>query len=133
MNLRSVRTLLVSAVCMLIACTTPTGACGCSPPMSTVRVRGTLSNAQGLALPDTPIILSIRDSLYPASFAYAFRSDATGSFFVTMISSGDGGTEKLYARVVAAPGDTVLVYSGTARFSLNPVKSDTVRLSLRLP
>lgn len=121
---------------MTIACaSTPTGMCAFPPISTSATVVGTLANAQGAPLPDTPIILSATPSVVDGkwgAFVHGVRTNNAGSFATILYSFAGEPTQTVYALVVRAPGDTVLVSSTRERFGQS-WPPDTVRLTLRLP
>ena len=125
------------AAAVLLACTLPTDACGCTPARSWVFVIGTVDAAGAPvsgarvyldgASPATAAAMPVYVGPYPDA-----TTDAAGAFRAPAYSMGAPGTLALRAAVVR-PGaaDTVRLAAGTALFRLE--RPDTARVTLHLP
>ncbi|MBA3889104.1 MAG: carboxypeptidase regulatory-like domain-containing protein [Gemmatimonadaceae bacterium] len=122
-----------------LACSIPTDLCGCPPARSAVYVRGTLTDANGLAIAGARVYLdgvptgTTADLLALNGFG-ASQTDADGAFRGLAYSMFSPGPLALRAAVVR-PGlpDTVRLAAGLATFRYERDRPDTVSVDLRLP
>ncbi len=123
-----------------LACSIPTALCGCPPARSTAYVRGTLTDANGLAIAGARVyfdaVPTSPGTAYPPVVAGLGESqtDAGGTFRGLVYSLFSPGPLALRAAVVR-PGlpDTVRLAAGLATFRHERDRPDTVSVNLRLP
>jgi hypothetical protein len=125
---------------VVVACSMPTDACGCTPARSAAIVRGVLLDRDGQPLPNARLGLdgiprgnARLDSLPVSAFAVA-RTNADGSFRVVVYSGFSPDT--LLLRIALMP-DTVTtapaIFRTLLRFRREGEQSDSIVSTVRVP
>jgi hypothetical protein len=119
-----------------IACDFAKPICGCTPTVFLARAAGTITDAAGAPVANTPFVLiglpAGRTFTPPATASeYDQKTDADGKF-VTEVNGG-GEIQEIHAAVYPAGRSVVVVKAGTATFHMNGFGPDTVKLAITLP
>jgi hypothetical protein len=119
-----------------IACDFAKPICGCTPTVFLARAAGTITDAAGAPVANTPYVLiglpAGRTFTPPATASeYNQKTDANGKFATEV--SGGGEIQEIHAAVYPAGRSVVVVKAGTATFHMNGFGPDTVNLSIVLP
>lgn len=126
------------AVAVVIACSTPTEVCGCSPPIPAVIVEGTVTNASGAAVAGARVLFDgvapEMASDPPLSDWLTTVTDAEGEFSGRAYSrGGQSGQLVLRAGVIKAGStDTLRFRLGLANFH-SGTPFDTIRVAIAIP
>jgi hypothetical protein len=119
-----------------VACDFSKPICGCTPTSFMARAAGTITDAAGAPVANTPYALI---GLHPGrtftppgtASEYNQKTDADGRFRTEVM--GGGEIQEIHAAVYPAGRSVVVIKAGTATFHINGFGPDTVKLAITLP
>lgn len=119
-----------------VACDFSRPICGCTPTFYGAFVAGTVTDASGAPVANTPLLLmgmNAGQSFNPPASPYEgmLKTTADGKFVAEVMGMGD--LQEIRIAVYPAGRSVVTTSAGAATFHLNRFGPDTVKVSVVLP
>ena len=135
---RQVRRMLLASGAALIACSTPTGMCGCPPMRSRLAVVGMVRDAGDAPVAGARVYFdAVPEGIPEHARFYAglgvAQTDAVGTFSSLLYSMFRSAQELRANVVLAGSTDTLRFNLGASAFRLENERPDTLRTTIRLP